>query len=114
MLSFTDDAMMSRKAIALHADNFRSADIEHRHIAPSDFGLDEINHFGFFRPAIGAAMWRPTLDWLDDAMKHTMVDDKRQPTAGGHHEPGQQRSPYRARRAGHRRVDQSAAPPQCG
>jgi predicted alpha/beta hydrolase len=84
MLSFTDDAMMSRKAIALHADNFRSAKIEHRHIAPSDFGLDEINHFGFFRPAIGAAMWRPTLDWLDDAMKHatTEPDGARKPTAG--------------------------------
>jgi predicted alpha/beta hydrolase len=69
MLSFTDDGLMSRQAIARHADNFRSADIEHRRIAPGDFGLDEIDHFGFFRPAIGAAMWRPTLDWLDDAMQ---------------------------------------------
>jgi predicted alpha/beta hydrolase len=69
MLSFSDDTMMSRKAIALHADNFRSAAIEHRHISPGDFGLDEIDHFGFFRPAIGAAMWPPTLDWLDEAMQ---------------------------------------------
>src|SRR5205814_10356390 len=34
MLSFTDDAMMTERAILLHLDNFPGANIEHRRIAP--------------------------------------------------------------------------------
>jgi predicted alpha/beta hydrolase len=62
-LSFADDSFAPRRAVeALHRQ-YRAAAIEHRHVAPSDYGATRIGHFGFFKPGI-PGLWKETTDWL--------------------------------------------------
>lgn len=62
--SFTDDRLAPRRPAEHLLGFYRHARIEHRHVAPSEFGLEEIGHLGFFRETTGAALWRESADWL--------------------------------------------------
>ncbi|HEU0204212.1 MAG TPA: alpha/beta fold hydrolase [Burkholderiaceae bacterium] len=65
-LSFTDDALMSRASIeALHA-LYTGARREMQRIAPRDFGLTQIGHFGFFRKRFADLLWPLALRWLNE------------------------------------------------
>lgn len=36
---------------------------ERRHLTPADAGLDQIGHFGYFRPS-ARALWDEAISWL--------------------------------------------------
>ena len=55
-LSFTDDNVMSKEAVeALHG-LYTNSTVIRNHIAPESVGLDQIGHFGFFRPQ-ASSIW---------------------------------------------------------
>lgn len=63
--SFADDRFGSTAAVeALHR-RFVAADVQRRHVAPREIGVPRLGHFGYFRPRLGAALWRETIDWLE-------------------------------------------------
>lgn len=56
-LYFSDDEFMTDAGIEwLHAQ-YRAAQRTLIRITPADAGVTRIGHFGFFRPAIGSALW---------------------------------------------------------
>jgi predicted alpha/beta hydrolase len=60
-LSFADDEMMSaRNTESIHGF-FTGAPRKMKRIAPGDIGVQRIGHFGFFRAAFEASLWRPHL-----------------------------------------------------
>jgi len=60
-LSFQDDEMMSaRNTESIHGLYVNSPRTMLR-IAPRDVGVKRIGHFGFFRAALGQALWRSLL-----------------------------------------------------
>jgi predicted alpha/beta hydrolase len=60
-LAFTDDELMSARAFErLHA-LYSGAPRTLRRIAPAQAGVRRVGHFGFFREATGAALWREAL-----------------------------------------------------
>ena len=60
-LSFVDDEMMSlANTESIHGFS-SSAPRKMQRIAPSDVGEPRIGHFGFFRSAFEASLWRPHL-----------------------------------------------------
>ncbi len=60
-ISFTDDDFMSeRNTESLHR-SFTGAPRTMKRFAPADLGLRRIGHFGFFRPEVAEALWRPHL-----------------------------------------------------
>jgi predicted alpha/beta hydrolase len=64
--SFTDDARYAPLAAVMHLHrSFTNASVEYRHVRPSQYGLDRIGHFGFFKPRCGEAMWEEMVRWLD-------------------------------------------------
>jgi predicted alpha/beta hydrolase len=54
-ISFTDDEMMSAANIASLHCAYASAPQSARRVAPADFGVQRIGHFGFFRPELERA-----------------------------------------------------------
>ncbi len=64
-LSFSDDAIAPRAAVAaLLAQYYPAAQVEHRHLAPADWGLPKLGHFGLFHRAMPVQHWDALLDWL--------------------------------------------------
>ena len=64
-LSFSDDNYAPFETVAALLDWYPNAShITHRHISPSEFGLKEIGHFGFFRDAARETLWQRSLNWL--------------------------------------------------
>ena len=60
-LSFADDEMMSlRNTESIHGF-YRNAPRTMKRIAPQDIGVRRIGHFGFFRAAFEASLWREHL-----------------------------------------------------
>jgi len=60
-LSFSDDEMMSaRNTESIHGF-YANAPRKMKRIAPRDIGAARIGHFGFFRAAFEASLWRPHL-----------------------------------------------------
>jgi predicted alpha/beta hydrolase len=63
-LSFTDDPMISRRAIERVEESYPNARVESRHIAPRDLGFEGIGHFGFFSGRMRETLWKDSLAWL--------------------------------------------------
>lgn len=60
-LSFVDDEMLSARSIeSLHAF-YSGADRTMRRLAPEEFGVERIGHFGFFRKRHQQALWQKVL-----------------------------------------------------
>lgn len=57
--SFEDDLYAPRVAVESLLAHYTGATIDHRHVEPRG-----IKHFGFFRRAVGGALWDETLEWL--------------------------------------------------
>ena len=57
--SFADDQYAPRVAVESLLTHYTAATIDHRHVEPRG-----IKHFGFFRRALGGALWDETVDWL--------------------------------------------------
>lgn len=48
-------------------EEYPNADIERRHVAPSDYRQSRIGHFGFFRDKFKDTIWKEIVDWLRHA-----------------------------------------------
>ena len=60
-ISFTDDNIISAKANKKLLNYFKNVSIENKVIAPNDFNLTQIGHFGFFSKK-SEKLWKYTLE----------------------------------------------------
>lgn len=68
MISFSDDNTFGpRRGVDVLATYYPNARIERLHVAPADWGLKQIGHFGFFKRSMPAERWDALADWLLDA-----------------------------------------------
>lgn len=65
MYSFTDDDFAPEPAVRRFLQRLTASDVTHRRLAPTDVGVSQVGHFGFFRPALQDSLWRETLTVLD-------------------------------------------------
>ncbi|MBP7062798.1 alpha/beta fold hydrolase [Ferrovibrio sp.] len=66
-LSFSDDPIAPKAAVDALLGYYPAARIERRHIAPADWGLPKLGHFGLFHRAMPVQHWDALLDWLASA-----------------------------------------------
>lgn len=65
MISFADDHDFGpKKGVDKLMGYYPNASIERLHVAPRDWGLQRIGHFGFFRRDMPARIWGEQADWL--------------------------------------------------
>lgn len=65
-LTFADDELLLEEgSIMLHAA-YRKRPPDYRLIAPAQFGLKRIGHFGFFKPQSEAALWPIVTAWIEE------------------------------------------------
>jgi predicted alpha/beta hydrolase len=67
-IAFEDDPIATRQTVEELRKFFPNAAYECRWYAPRDFAQGPIGHGGFFSARFGAALWRPTFDWLDEQL----------------------------------------------
>ncbi len=68
VISFADDIGFGpRRGVDALAATYANARIDRQHIAPADWGLRQIGHFGFFKRDMPAARWADLGDWLHAA-----------------------------------------------
>jgi predicted alpha/beta hydrolase len=65
MLGFTDDDYAPPAGVAALAACFSAERTRLRILRPEDVGMQEVGHFGFFRPHEGDTMWRDCAERLD-------------------------------------------------
>jgi predicted alpha/beta hydrolase len=63
-ISFSDDALITRRAIESLEGFYPAARVDSRHMAPGDIGAERVGHFGFFSSESRATLWKLSLDWL--------------------------------------------------
>lgn len=65
LISFDDDATFGPRAgVDALAGFYPNARIERMHVAPADWNLPQIGHFGFFRRGMPPRHWAELGDWL--------------------------------------------------
>jgi predicted alpha/beta hydrolase len=69
-LSFSDDAMIERRAVETLEHSYPNARIESRHVAPADIGTTGVGHFGFFAGHRQATLWKDALEWFHREVAH--------------------------------------------
>jgi predicted alpha/beta hydrolase len=74
VLSFSDDDYVPLRNARWLIEQLQSAQVEHRHVAPQEVGLEAIGHFGFFRRK-NAVLWSLADRYLD-----SVLDGAWQPT----------------------------------
>jgi len=68
LVSFADDTTFGPvRGVDALAGYYPQARIERRHIAPAEWGLPRIGHFGFFKRGMPQQYWAELADWLQDA-----------------------------------------------
>lgn len=68
LTSFADDLTFGPRAgVDALAGFYPHAQIERLHVAPADWGLSQIGHFGFFRRSMPQQHWADLADWLRTA-----------------------------------------------
>jgi predicted alpha/beta hydrolase len=65
MISIDDDQNATRQAVDKLAECYASAQIERKHIFPSDVNAGVIGHIDFFRKKFQATLWQIPLEWLE-------------------------------------------------
>jgi predicted alpha/beta hydrolase len=65
LYSFTDDDYAPRRAVDELGSLFVNTPIDHRRLDPRDIGVDEVGHFGFFRPRLERMLWGEALEFLN-------------------------------------------------
>lgn len=66
-LCFADDPWATRPAVELLCSGFTSIAADIDMIAPSDAGVAQIGHFGFFRTKHRDTLWRSAAEWLEES-----------------------------------------------
>ena len=64
-LAIADDIIGTEPAIKRIHELFKNGNRNWETIHPSDFGVDEIGHFGFFKKKFKETLWVKTLNWFD-------------------------------------------------
>jgi predicted alpha/beta hydrolase len=68
MISFADDVDFGpKRGVDALAQTYAGARIDRQHIAPRDWGLQRIGHFGFFKRDMPAERWAEMAEWLYNA-----------------------------------------------
>ncbi|WP_341912694.1 alpha/beta fold hydrolase [Ferrovibrio terrae] len=68
LISFADDLDFGpKKGVDALVDYYPNAFIERLHVAPRDWGLQRIGHFGFFKRDMPVKHWAAQADWLERA-----------------------------------------------
>lgn len=62
--SFADDLIAPKKAADALLTRYTQTQLEWRHYAPSELGMNRIGHFGFFRSEYQGIFWIQLLTWL--------------------------------------------------
>jgi hypothetical protein len=77
LISFADDLDFGpKKGVDALVDYYPNAFIERLHVAPRDWGLQRIGHFGFFKRDMPAKHWAAQADWLLQAALATPQQDR--------------------------------------
>lgn len=63
-IAITDDTYAPPETVAALGQLYDHAAFEVVRLAPQDVGLKAIGHFGFFRRAVGPALWPAVVAWL--------------------------------------------------
>lgn len=61
---FSDDQTAPGRAVAALLRWYENAAVQERAVDPSDLGVPQIGHFGFFRQKFSETLWREAGDWL--------------------------------------------------
>ncbi|WP_300295573.1 alpha/beta hydrolase [Ferrovibrio sp.] len=65
MISFADDVDFGpKRGVDALAQTYAGARVERLHVAPRDWGLQRIGHFGFFKRDMPDERWAELADWL--------------------------------------------------
>jgi predicted alpha/beta hydrolase len=64
VLGFTDDAYAPAPAVEAFGRFFSSAPVSVRFVSPADIAQPTLGHFGYFRRAVGGALWPEAAAWL--------------------------------------------------
>ncbi len=84
MISFADDHDFGpKKGVDRLMEYYPNASIERLHVAPRDWGLQRIGHFGFFRRDMPARIWGEQADWLLQAASLPVDADGKQTLRAG-------------------------------
>jgi predicted alpha/beta hydrolase len=84
-MSFADDPVAPIDAVEALGAYYPRAAIERLHLAPADFGVDAIGHFGFFRKSMPRPAWDGVARWLIASLRgadHAPVDLRSAKPAG--------------------------------
>jgi predicted alpha/beta hydrolase len=69
-----DDARFAPpEAVRALAGYYENADRQIFHIAPSDYGVERIGHFGFFDDGAPEQVWAQCADWLREAVAPSLL-----------------------------------------
>lgn len=71
--SFTDDDYAPEAAVDHLVRALAKAPLSHRRFHPRELGVDDVGHFGFFRPRFERSLWRETRFFVDDVLSGRTV-----------------------------------------
>jgi predicted alpha/beta hydrolase len=63
--TISDDEIAPRVCCESLIDAYQNAKVERREIKPSDWGLETIGHFGFFRKSAPPSAWEEVSTWIE-------------------------------------------------
>lgn len=63
-LTFTDDELLLESGSRMLHDAYSSAEVDYRVLAPQQFKLKRVGHFGFFKASHEETLWPLVRDWL--------------------------------------------------
>lgn len=63
-LTFTDDELLLESGSRMLHTAYTGAHVDYHEIAPVQFGLPRIGHFGFFKSTMQGSLWPLVSDWL--------------------------------------------------
>jgi predicted alpha/beta hydrolase len=66
---FSDDLMAPLEAVERLLARYERAHPRRVHVTPASLGARRVGHFGFFRPAVGGALWPDLVSWLYEPRK---------------------------------------------
>ncbi len=63
---FTDDPFGREAAVRALHDDYVTAELSYRPVAPEDLDVQSVGHFGFFSRRVGPMLWEEAMEWMED------------------------------------------------